>query len=80
MIDRNTGKGAAQVLDCWTGIEQSSNRTASVYLRTLLLTDTRRDEMAALKWLMWIFSGTSCSATSKLRWGLKTSDSVFVTA
>lgn len=80
MIDRNTGKAVAQVLDCWTGVEQLSNRTASVYLRALLLTDARRDEMAALKWLMWIFSGTSCSPTSKLRWGVKTSDSVLVTA
>lgn len=34
----------------WTGVEQLNNRTASVYLRALLLTGARREEMAALKW------------------------------
>ena len=32
------------------GVEQLSNRTASVYLRALLLTGARREEIAALKW------------------------------
>jgi integrase len=41
---------AAQVPGWWTGVEQLSNRTASVYLRALLLTGARREEMAALKW------------------------------
>ena len=41
---------AAQVPGWWTGVEQLSNRTASVYLRALLLTGSRREEMAALKW------------------------------
>ena len=41
---------AAQVPSWWTGVEQLNNRTASVYLRALLLTGARREEMAALKW------------------------------
>lgn len=40
----------AQVAGWWAGVEQLSNRTASVYLRALLLTGARREEMAALKW------------------------------
>jgi integrase len=41
---------AAQVPGWWTGVEQLSNRTASVYLRALLLTGARREELAAMKW------------------------------
>ena len=41
---------AVQVPGWWTGVEQLNNRTASVYLRALLLTGARREEMAALKW------------------------------
>ena len=41
---------AAQVPGWWAGTEQLSNRTASVYLRALLLTGARREEIAALKW------------------------------
>jgi integrase len=41
---------AAQVPGWWAGVEQLNNRTASVYLRGLLLTGARREEMAALKW------------------------------
>lgn len=41
---------AAQVTGWWAGVEQLSNRTASVYLRALLLTGARREEMAGLKW------------------------------
>ena len=41
---------AAQVPGWWAGVEQLSNRTASVYLRALLLTGARREEIAALKW------------------------------
>ena len=40
----------AQVPGWWTGVEQLNNRTASVYLRALLLTGARREEIAALKW------------------------------
>ena len=41
---------AAQVPGWWAGVEQLSNRTASAYLRTLLLTGARREELAALTW------------------------------
>ena len=41
---------AAQVSDWWAGVEQLSNRTASIYLRALLLTGARREELAALTW------------------------------
>lgn len=41
---------AAQVSGWWAGVEQLSNRTASAYLRALLLTGARRDELAALTW------------------------------
>lgn len=41
---------AAQVPGWWTGVEQLNNRAASVYLRALLLTGARREELAALKW------------------------------
>ncbi|OSZ74605.1 integrase family protein [Hydrogenophaga sp. IBVHS1] len=41
---------AAQVSGWWAGVEQLSNRTASVYLRALLLTGARREELAAMKW------------------------------
>lgn len=41
---------AAQVPGWWAGVDQLINRTASVYLRALLLTGARREEMAGLKW------------------------------
>lgn len=41
---------AAQLPGWWTGVEQLSNRAASVYLRALLLTGARREEMAGLTW------------------------------
>ena len=41
---------AAQVSGWWQAVEQLDNRTASVYLRALLLTGARREEIAALKW------------------------------
>ncbi len=40
----------AQLPGWWAGVEELSNRTASVYLRALLLTGARREELAALKW------------------------------
>jgi len=50
MKRRTDALEAAQVAGWWSGVEQLSNRTASVYLRALLLTGARREEMAALKW------------------------------
>lgn len=41
---------AAQVAPWWAGVEQLGNRTASVYLRALLLTGARREELAGLCW------------------------------
>ena len=41
---------AAQLPGWWAGVAQLSNTTASAYLRALLLTGARREEMAALKW------------------------------
>lgn len=53
-LPRNTRRTdaleAAQVPGWWAGVEQLGNRTASVYLRALLLTGARREEMAALRW------------------------------
>lgn len=49
-IRRTDALEAAQVPGWWVGVEQLSNRTASVYLRALLLTGSRREELAALKW------------------------------
>lgn len=50
MKRRTDALEAAQVAGWWAGVEQLSNRTASVYLRALLLTGARREEMAGLKW------------------------------
>lgn len=40
----------AQVPGWWSGVSELSNFTASVYLRALLLTGARREELAALTW------------------------------
>ncbi|MDE2076951.1 MAG: integrase family protein [Burkholderiales bacterium] len=50
MKRRTDALDAAQVAGWWAGVEQLNNRTASVYLRALLLTGARREEMAGLKW------------------------------
>jgi integrase len=41
---------AEQLRGWWLGVEQLGNRTASAYLRTLLLTGARREEIAAMRW------------------------------
>ena len=41
---------AAQLPGWWKGVEQLSNRTASVYLKALLLTGARKEELAGLTW------------------------------
>lgn len=41
---------SAQVRGWWTAAGELSNRTASVYLRMLLLTGARREELASLTW------------------------------
>jgi len=40
----------AQVAGWWTAVEQLPNSTASAYLRALVLTGARREEMATLTW------------------------------
>ena len=48
---RRTGAlEAAQVPGWWQGVEELGNRTASAYLKTLLLTGARREEVAAIQW------------------------------
>lgn len=47
---RTDALDAEQIAGWWAGTEQLSNRTASVYLRALLLTGARREEVAALRW------------------------------
>jgi integrase len=49
-IRRTDALEAAQVQGWWAGVEQLTNRTASAYLRALLLTGARREELAALTW------------------------------
>ena len=49
-IRRTDALEAAQVSSWWQGVEQLSNRTASVYLRAMLLTGARREELAGLTW------------------------------
>lgn len=41
---------AAQLPGWWQGVEQLTNRTASVYLKALLLTGARKEELAGLTW------------------------------
>lgn len=50
-IRRTDALEAAQVPGWWAGVEQLPNLTASAYLRALLLTGARREEMAALRWV-----------------------------
>ena len=50
MKRRTDALEAAQVPGWWAGVAQLSNLTASAYLRALVLTGARREEMAALKW------------------------------
>lgn len=47
---RTDALAAAQLKSWWQAVEQLSNRTASVYLRGLLLTGARKEELAALTW------------------------------
>ena len=49
-IRRTDALEAAQVPGWWSGVTQLPNLTASAYLRALLLTGARREEMAALRW------------------------------
>lgn len=48
--ERTDAIEAAQLPGWWQGVEQLSNRTASVYLKALLLTGARKEELAGLTW------------------------------
>ena len=50
MTRRTDSLEFAQVSGWWSEVSTLPNRTASAYLRALLLTGARREEMAALKW------------------------------
>ena len=53
-LPRNTRRTdaieAAQLPGWWVGVEQLTNRTASVYLKALVLTGARKEELAGLTW------------------------------
>ncbi len=57
---------AAQVPGWWAGVEQLSNRTAGVYLRALLLTGARREELAGLTWANVDFQWRKLSLADKV--------------
>lgn len=57
---------AAQVKAWWRGAEQLSNGTASAYLRALLLTGARREELAALRWTQVDFAWTKLTLADKV--------------
>jgi len=56
----------AQVRGWWAGVEQLDNRTASVYLRALLVTGARREELAALTWDMVDFQWRRLTIADKV--------------
>lgn len=47
---RTDALDTAQIAGWWAGTEQLSNRTAAAYLRALLLTGARREEIATIRW------------------------------
>jgi integrase len=65
-IRRTDALEAAQVAGWWQGVEQLGNRTASVYLRALLLTGARREELAGLTWATVDFPGQRLTIADKV--------------
>ncbi|MFZ4626509.1 MAG: tyrosine-type recombinase/integrase [Rhodoferax sp.] len=49
-VHRTDAIEAAQLPGWWQGVEQLNNRTASAYLKALVLTGARREELAGLTW------------------------------
>jgi integrase len=49
-VRRTDALDLAQMAGWWAGVVQLPNITASAYLRALLLTGARREELAALRW------------------------------
>jgi integrase len=64
---RTDALAAAQLQSWWQGVEQLSNRTASVYLRALLLTGARKEELAALAWDKVDFRWRKMTIADKVR-------------
>ena len=56
----------AEVKGWWAGVTQLSNLAASVYLRALLLTGARREELAALAWVNVDFRGGEMRLADKV--------------
>ena len=64
--NRTDALDTAQVPGWWAGVEQVPNVTASAYLRALLLSGARREEMAALKWADIDFSWNRLTLADKV--------------
>ena len=65
-VRRTDALEAAQVQSWWSGVVQLSNQTASAYLRTLLLTGARREEVAALTWQQVDFRWSKLTLADKV--------------
>lgn len=57
---------AGQVKDWWRAVDALENRTASVYLRALLLTGARREELAKLTWAQVDFAWMKLTIADKV--------------
>ena len=65
-IRRTDALEAAQVPGWWRGCEELGNPVASAYLRALLLTGARREEMAALTWVSVDFQWRKLTIADKV--------------
>ncbi len=57
---------AAQLPGWWQGVEQLNNRTASVYLKALVLTGARKEELAGLTWAQVDFQWRKLTIADKV--------------
>lgn len=57
---------AAQLPGWWQGVEQLNNRTASVYLKALVLTGARKEELAGLTWAQADFQWRKLTIADKV--------------
>ncbi len=58
--------GVAQLPSWWQGVEQLTNRTASVYLKALVLTGARKEELAGLTWVNVDFQWRNLTLADKV--------------
>ncbi len=65
-IKRTDALEAAQVTGWWAGVERLSNCTASVYLRAMLLTGARKEELAGLTWANVDFQWSKLTIADKV--------------